>query len=107
MSEELDAIPAPTHSHRFFRTSTEVYEGARAYMDSVFGHPKPGTTTCISPVAEAPKDDEGRVYVALAHAQCSWPEVAPVLEDLLAAQQVEEVEEADWPAATSSEEGGE
>lgn len=103
MSDESD-IPAPTDSHRFFRASPEVYEGARLYLDAAFGHPKPGTSTCMPPVAEAPTDGEGRAYIALTLEQCAWPEVGPILDDLLASEQVEEVPRGDWESVTA---GGE
>jgi hypothetical protein len=88
-------------SQRFFRASAGVYESARNALDNAFGLPDPLTQTCISPVTLAPKDSDGRVYLAVASEWCEWEAVAPLLSGLLASGSAEEISEETyqsvWP----------
>lgn len=87
---------APLDSHRFFKASAEVYEGMRAHMDGEFGHPKPGTLTCLPPLNQTRKDGNGFVLASVSNAEAAL--AGDLLEDLLDAAIVEEVFRQDWEA---------
>lgn len=98
MSEELEY--APTDSHRFFRVDPVIYEGIRSFMDAEFGHPKPGTVSCLPSLAEARRDELGNVLASATHAEAAL--AGDLLEELLIAEQVEEITRASWIAALPS-----
>jgi hypothetical protein len=84
---------------RYFRAANAaVYEAIRAELDAAYGYPSGGTLTSITPAAEAPADDAGRVYLLASQAECEYPAVAERLPGLLASGAVEEVAAADWDA---------
>ena len=97
---DLIETPAPTDSMAFYALANDsVYESVRAQLDAAFGHPKPGTVTCIAPVANALHDAQGRPIVALEYSQLAWPEVAAARDSLIANGYAVEITRADWEAA--------
>lgn len=84
--------------NRFFRTSEAVYTATRAQLDAAFDHPGPYADTCLPPAEEAPKDAQGRVYLAVLDSMFQWPVVQENVAALMVAGLVEEVTEADYRA---------
>lgn len=87
---------------RYFRTaSDEIYEQARLTLDAAWGHPTPDglTLTCIQPAASAPRDDQGRIVLAVHDEFCGYSVAVDLLPQLLAAGVVQEIDEADYLAA--------
>jgi len=80
---------------RFFRAPSSLYEAIRSQLDAAY--PVPQGETTIEPAATAPKDDEGRCYVAVRDEHCA---VEPWLSGIQQALQAgaEEVTEADYQA---------
>lgn len=89
-------------THRFFRASPELYEAARAAVDTVRGYPSGRADTAFPPIAQAVIDSEGRALLAVDIATLSEPEIAAILPGLLASG-VEEITRADYFAALPSE----
>lgn len=92
---------------RFFRTSSEaIYEQARAALDAAWGFPTSdgSTATCIDPAFVAPRDQQGRIMLAVNTAFCEYAEVAAILPELLASGAVEEIDEATYQAAVQPQE---
>jgi hypothetical protein len=84
--------------HRFFRTSdATLYEQVRLGLDAAWGHTPP--TTCIDPADVAPRDDAGRIVLAVRQEFTEFPAAAAILPDLLASGQVVEISEAEYRAA--------
>jgi len=78
---------------RFFRATEEVYEQARETLDAAWGLPDNlGTVTCIEPAAQAPRDAEGRVLLAVADEFCTYSVAVDLLQKLLASGAVEEID---------------
>jgi hypothetical protein len=92
-------------SQRFFRCSSgdQVYEAARMALDSAWGHVPP--KTCIAPAAFAPRDDAGRIVLAVRQEFTEYSAAAEMLPDLLASGAVEEIDEETYrsTAATPGE----
>lgn len=88
---------------RFFRSAEAVYEAIRLQLDAAWGHPTPDglTVTCIQPAATAPKDEQGRVYLAVYQEFCDYPAAAAMLPQLLASGAIEEIDEATYHASLS------
>lgn len=86
---------------RFFRIPSEAnYEAIRMELDAEWGHgPGTGTDTCVDPAAVAPRDDQGRILLAVDERFLAYEAVAARLPSLLAAGVVEEVNEATYRAA--------
>jgi hypothetical protein len=89
---------------RYFRAATDdVYEQARLGLDAAWGLPNDkGTVTCIPPASIAPRDDMGRIMLAVSEEWCEWSPADTLLPQLLASGAVAEISEADykanWPA---------
>lgn len=86
---------------KYFRAANAaVYEAVRAELDAAYGYPSEDgqTVTAITPAADAPVDNAGRVYLLASEAECQYPAVADRLPDLLTSGMVEEVTAADWDA---------
>ena len=84
--------------HRFFRTAdSALYEQIRLGLDAAWGHVPP--TTCIDPADAAPRDDAGRIVLAVRQEFAEFPAAAAILPDLLASGQVVEISEAEYRAA--------
>lgn len=89
---------------RFFRSTDAVYEQARATLDAAWGLPNDlGTVTCIEPAATAPRDNQGRVLLAVADEFCTFTTAAELLPQLLASGLVQEISEATYRAAMPQE----
>jgi hypothetical protein len=85
-------------TQRFFRTAdAALYEQVRLGLDAAWGHTPP--TTCIDPADSAPRDDAGRIVLAVRQEFTEFPAVAAILPDLLASGQVVEIGEAEYRAA--------
>jgi hypothetical protein len=90
---------------RFFRSTDDVYEQARAALDAAWGLPdSSGTATCIEPAATAPHDAEGRVLLAVDDSFCEFTAAADLLPQLLASGAVVEIDAATYMAAVSEPE---
>ena len=88
---------------RFFRTSDEtLYESIRLQLDAAWGHPTPDgqTLTCFDPATVAPRDDAGRLLLAVNDEFCTWEPAATMLPQLIASGAVTEITEAEYQAAT-------
>lgn len=80
---------------RFFRTAKDdLYEAVRLQLDAEWGHPSGGTVTCIEPAATAPRDEAGRILLAVQTSFAEIDIVAEMLADLLASGDVEEIDES-------------
>lgn len=86
---------------RFFRIPSEAnYEAIRLELDAEWGHgPGTGTDTCVDPAEVGPRDEQGRILLAVDERFLSYEAVAARLPALLAAGVVEEVNEATYRAA--------
>lgn len=85
-------------TYRFFRSNDDaLYEQVRLGLDRAWGHVPP--TTCIQPAATAPRDDTGRIVLAVRREFTEFPAAAAILPDLLASGQVVEISEAEYRAA--------
>lgn len=85
---------------RYFRATAAVYEQARATLDAAWGLPDGiGTVTCIEPAATAPRDQQGRVLLAVADEFASYIAAVDLLPQLLASGVVEEIDEAAYLAS--------
>lgn len=87
---------------RYFRTSSDaVYEQTRLALDEAWGHPTPdgGTVTCIEPAVTAPRDQQGRIVLAVNDEFCEYPVAVDLLPQLLASGAVEEIDEAIYRAS--------
>lgn len=89
-------------SQRYFRTADDaLYEQVRLGLDAAWGHTPP--TTCIDPADVAPRDDAGRIVLAVRQEFAEFPAAATVLPDLMTSGQVVEIDEAEYRAAVSDE----
>jgi hypothetical protein len=88
---------------RYFRCDAgdAAYEQARLALDAAWGHPKPGAVTCIDPAAVAPRDQQGRIVLAVNGEFCAFPAAAQMLELMLGGGAAVEITEADYRAAVS------
>lgn len=86
---------------RFFRSTSAVYETIRAQLDAAYGYPnaETKTITSITPAADAPHDEQGRVYLAIAADYCEYNLPAEMLPRLLASGAVEEITQSEYRAA--------
>lgn len=85
-------------TQRFFRTAdAALYEQVRLGLDAAWGHVPP--TTCIDPADVAPRDDAGRIVLAVRQEFTEFQAAAAILPDLLASGQVVEISEAEYRAA--------
>lgn len=87
-------------SHLYFRIAGEdVYEQVRLGLDAAWGHPSGGTVTCIDPAAVAPRDQQGRIVLAVRAEFTAFPAAAAVLPSLLESGAVREITESEYRAA--------
>jgi hypothetical protein len=93
-------------SQRYFRASASVYEQVRVTLDAAWGHPGPAAITCIEPAATAPRDEAGRVLLAVDAAFCEYAAARELLLNLLASGDVDEIEKADYRPAMLDEATG-
>jgi hypothetical protein len=91
---------------RYFRCEAgdEVYEQVRLTLDAAWGHPnaETKTTTCFDPAADAPRDSQGRIVLAVNDEFVEYPAAAEMLPQLLASGAVTEITEADYREALES-----
>jgi hypothetical protein len=90
---------------RYFRCDggDAAYEQARLALDAAWGHPNPATltVTCIDPAAVAPRDQQGRIVLAVTDEFCAYPAAAQMLELMLGGGAAVEITEADYRAAVT------
>lgn len=90
--------------NRFFRTADgQAYEQIRLTLDAAWGHPTADgkTITCISPLASATKDFQGRVLLSVRAEFCDFSVAADLLPQVLASGAVEEITEAEYQVGCS------
>lgn len=85
---------------RYFRAMSAVYVTICAQLDAAYGYPSEATKTArtLPLVDDLPKDNEGRVYLAVDAAYCDYIVPGLMLPDLLASGAVEEVDAATYAA---------
>jgi hypothetical protein len=89
---------------RFFRSTPQVYEQARATLDAAWGLPNDtGTVTCIEPAATAPRDAQGRIVLAVDDEFCAFTVAVDLLPQLLASGAVEEIDRQTYLAVVNAE----
>jgi hypothetical protein len=86
-------------THRFFRADAATYTAILDQLNHAWGLPANGQLTAFAFAADAPKDDQGRCYVAVRFFYCDYEPVASILPDLLASGAIEEIDAADYWAA--------
>lgn len=102
---DLDDTPAPADSHEFWWILNDsVYEAVRASLDTAFGHPCDGVSTCIPPASLARHDAQGRPLLSLENSATAWPTVAAAREQLIAAGHAGQTTRAIWEAAAPAAE---
>ena len=79
-------------NQRFFRASEAVYESVRTGLDAAWHHR--ADETAFMPARWAPRDTQGRVYLAVNAEWCDYQAVAAILPELLASGAVEEISHA-------------
>ena len=83
---------------RYFRCDAgdEAYEQARLALDAAWGHPnaETRTLTCIDPASVAPRDQQGRIVLAVNDEFCAYPEAEQMLTQMLAAGAATEISES-------------
>jgi hypothetical protein len=83
--------------HRYFRASPATYEQIRTTLDAAWGLPNDkATTTCMAPLATAPRHPSGDVVVGVLPEWCEWEPAATLLPQLLASGAVTEIAAADY-----------
>jgi hypothetical protein len=85
-------------TNRFFLANEATYEAIRQTMDTLWGHPKGGTQTCMPPAADAVRNDDNLIIAPVLRETCEWTEVAAALAQLLDANAITEVDEAAYRA---------
>lgn len=77
---------------RFFEIpSDQNYESLRLQLDAAWGHPKAGAETCVSPAANAPRNQAGHILLAVHPEFCEYPAVYSMLPSLLESGVVVEI----------------
>lgn len=91
-------VPRKPVTLRYFRATTADYQSICQQLDAAYGYPNEESLTQRAlPLAESlPSDSAGRVYVAIASAQCDLALSAELLATLLANGTVEELTHAEW-----------
>ena len=84
---------------RFFRADESVYELVRTTLDAAWGLPCNGQETCLEPATTAPHGSDGLVYLATWDAFCQYEAAASLLQQLIAAGNVEEISEEQYRQA--------
>lgn len=84
---------------RYFRTAdAALYESARLQLDAAWNLSAHGCT-CITPAADAPRDSQGRIVLAVDDEFCEYPVAVDLLPQLLASGMVEEIDRETYMAA--------
>jgi hypothetical protein len=85
---------------RFFRTANHaLYETIRLDLDAAWGLPREGQETCYTPLAQALRDPQGRVLLAVNDEFCEFQQVAAILPSLLSSGVIEEIDAATYRAS--------
>jgi hypothetical protein len=81
-----------------------AYEQARLALDAAWGLPNEATktTTCIEPAATSPRDQQGRIVLAVTDEFCAYPAAAQMLELMLGGGAAVEITEAEYRAAVGT-----
>lgn len=91
---------------RYFRCDAgdEAYEQARAALDAAWGHPnlETKTVTCFDPAVVAPRDQQGRIVLAVNDEFCLFPAAAQMLEMMLGGGAAVEITAAYYMAAVGT-----
>jgi hypothetical protein len=88
---------------RFFRTANHaLYETIRLDLDAAWGLPREGQETCYTPLAQALRDPQDRVLLAVHDEFCELAAVAGMLPSLLASGVVEEITADTYKASLPS-----
>lgn len=78
-------------THRFFRINNEIiYEQIRLDLDAEWGNFPP--VTCIDPYNVAPRDDTGRIVLAVKQSFIEFPAAATLLSKFLKSGEIEEID---------------
>jgi len=83
----------------YFRTAdNDLYESVRLQLDAAWGHPTAdgSTITCIDPAGVAPKDNAGRILLAVRNEFVLHEPAATMLPQLLQSGQVEQISEQEY-----------
>ncbi len=86
---------------RYFREETPgVYEQVRTTLNAAWNLPDgSGTDTCMRHEADALRDGDGRIVVALKDFLCDWEPAASMLPQLIGSGAVSEITPEDYQAA--------
>jgi hypothetical protein len=76
---------------RYFRSNEETYSAVLASLNDTWGLPDKGQRTAFALPDDAPKDNQGRLYLAVLDYFCHYPDVFAVLPGLLESGAVEEI----------------
>jgi hypothetical protein len=91
---------------RFFRCDAgdEAYEQARLALDAAWGHPnsETKTLTCVDPAAVAPRDESGRIVLAVNEEFCAYPAADQMLSLMLSSGSAVEITTEEYAAAVTS-----
>jgi len=90
---------------RYFRCDAgdAAYEQARLALDAAWGHPNAATktVTCIDPAAVAPRDQQGRIVLAVTDEFCAYPAAEQMLAYMISGGAAQEIAEAEYRAAAT------
>jgi hypothetical protein len=80
-----------------------AYERARLSLDAAWGHPNAATktTTCIDPATVAPRDQQGRIVLAVNDEFCEYPAAQQMLAYMISGGAAEEIIEGEYRAAAT------
>jgi hypothetical protein len=92
------------NEQRYFQVEPTAYEQARLAVDAAWGFP--AGETSIEPLATAPKDANGQVFIAIRAMHCDMEPFKSAVEGLLASGAATEVAQAEYEAALPQPEGG-
>lgn len=85
---------------RYFRSEPNVYVSICVQLDEAYGYPNAETKTArtLPLVSELPKDQSGRVYLAIASDYCEYNLPSQILPQLIAAGSVAEISKGEYDA---------
>jgi hypothetical protein len=86
-------------TQRFFRSEPQIYSAVLDQVNSAWGLPANGQVTAFAFEADAPRDEQGRLTLAVWDFVCDYEPVASMLPGLLASGAVEEIDAATYRAA--------
>ena len=85
---------------RYFRATAETCEYINAQLDSAYGFPNPETKTTrtLPPASTLPRDEQGRVYLAVKSRYCEYILPSQMLPNLIESGDIEEIDKQDYEA---------